>query len=189
MKKCAWCLTHPLLETYHDTQWGVPVFDDKKHFEHLFLETMQAGLSWLTILKKYDAFANAFANFDPSAIANFTQTRQEKLLQNPGIIRHRQKISAAVNNAKRFLALQKECGSFSDFLWNFTDHKIINHKINDPKNIPAQTALSEEISKCLKKQGFAFVGPVTIYAHLQSVGIINDHETSCFRHKKISLPS
>src|SRR3989338_2431844 len=178
MKKCAWCLTHPLLETYHDTQWGVPVFDDKKHFEHLFLETMQAGLSWLTVLKKYEAFSEAFAEFDPKLIAAFSQTQEEKLLQNPHIIRNRQKISAAINNAKRFLTFQKEQGSFSAFLWNFTQNKPIDHQIHHPKDIPAQNDLSVQISKELKRHGFSFVGPVTIYAHLQSVGIINDHEIS-----------
>ena len=170
---------------YHDEEWGVPVHDDKKHFEFLLLEGVQAGLSWLIVLKKRESYRKAFDDFDPIKIANYGDNKINKLMENQNIIKNRNKIKASVNNAQRFLEVQDKFGSFDKYIWNFVDDKpIINSwiKISD---LPAKTKLSENISKDLKKRGFKYVGPTIVYAHMQAIGIVNDHITSCFRYNQL----
>jgi DNA-3-methyladenine glycosylase I len=185
VKRCSWCEGNDLYLDYHDKEWGVPVHDDRKHFEFLVLESFQAGLSWLTILNKRENFRKAFDGFDPNKVAKYNTRKITTLLKDKGIIRNRMKIEATINNAKRFLEVQKKFGSFDKYIWGFTDHKS---KINSWKKlsqIPATTKLSDEISKDLKKRGFKFVGSTTIYAHLQAIGLVNDHLVSCFRYKEL----
>lgn len=177
--RCHWCNSDPLYITYHDQEWGVPVYDDQKLFEMLILECFQAGLSWITILRKREDFRKAFANFDAKKISRFTEDKIEKLMLNPNIIRNRAKICSTINNAKIFLQLQKEFSSFSNYLWQFTQHKILRYpptKITRTTS-PAATALAKD----LKKRGFKFMGPTTSYAFMQAIGMINDHETRCFK--------
>lgn len=181
MKRCDWCLGDELYIKYHDEEWGVPVHDDRTHFEFLVLESMQSGLSWLTILRKRENFRRAFAGFDPAKVAEYDEAKIAELLQNPGIIRNRRKIEAAINNAQRFLEIQREFGSFDKYIWGFTNGEIITNHYESISEIPATSPLSDEISKDLKKRGFKFLGSVTIYAHLQATGIINDHINKCFR--------
>jgi len=179
--RCPWA-QGPEYEAYHDREWGVPSHDDRHLFEMLVLEGAQAGLSWITILKRREGYRRAFAGFDPAVVARFTEADQARLLADPGIIRNRLKVASAISNARAFLAVQKEFGSFSAYLWAFVDNlPIVNHfeKLSD---IPAQTPLSTALSRDLKKRGFSFVGPTAIYAYMQSVGMVNDHLTSCFRH-------
>ncbi|MFZ2206004.1 MAG: DNA-3-methyladenine glycosylase I [Microgenomates group bacterium] len=181
--RCQWA-ENPLFHEYHDTEWGVPVHDDKKHFEFLMLEAAQAGLSWATVLKRREGYRKSFANFDPKKVAQFTEKDAKKLMGNSAIIRNRLKISAAINNAKMFLLVQKEFGTFDAYIWSFIKGKPI---INRPKNISEIPAISKEsgaLSKDLKKRGFRFVGPTIIYAHMQAVGMVNDHEVTCFVHQK-----
>lgn len=185
LKRCEWCLGHPLYIDYHDKEWGVPVHDDRKLFEFLVLEGAQAGLSWLTVLKKRKAYAKVFADFDPSVVARFTPKRIEKLLQNPGIIRNRQKVEAAVNNARCFLEVQEEFGSFDQYSWQFVDGKRIVNKWKRLEQLPAISKESDAFSKDLKQRGFKFVGSTIIYAHMQAVGMVNDHLVSCFRYNEI----
>lgn len=185
-KRCEWTKNDPLMIAYHDTEWGVPVHDDRTLFEFLVLESAQAGLSWLTILRKRENFRKAFAHFDPVKVSRFTQKNVERLLQDEGIIRNHLKIKAAIHNAKQFLAVQKECGSFSDYLWQFVGGKPMNAKRKTMKDIPAITKEAEAFSKDLKKRGFKFLGPTVCYAHMQAVGMVNDHTTDCFRHKHCS---
>ena len=185
MKRCEWCESSELYTKYHDEEWGAPVFDDQKHFEFLVLESAQAGLSWITILKKRENYRKAYDNFDPKKVARYTDVKKEKLLSNAGIIRNRLKIEASINNAKRFLEIQKEYGSFSDYIWSFTKGKPVVGKWESIKEIPARSELSDTISADLKKRGFKFLGSVIIYSHLQATGIINDHIKSCFRYKEI----
>lgn len=168
---------------YHDKEWGVPVFDDRVQFEFLILEGAQAGLSWSTILNKRDGYRNAFADFDPEKISRFTERRVEKLLQDPGIVRNRLKVRSAVSNAKAFLAVQKEFGSFSDYSWGFVGGKPIQNRFKSDGDIPATSPESDALSKDLKKRGFKFVGSTIIYAHMQATGMVNDHIVGCFRHK------
>ena len=182
MKRCPWCEKDELYIKYHDEEWGCPVHDDDKHFEFLLLETMQAGLSWYTILKKRENFRKAFDNFDYHAIAAYGEDKILQLLQDAGIIRNRMKIKSAINNARHFIEIQKEYGSFDKYMWNFTDNKVIKNKWKELKEIPASTELSDRISKDMKKRGFSFVGSTTIYAHIQAIGIVNDHLTDCFRY-------
>lgn len=187
MERCPWCGTDPLYVAYHDEEWGRPLHDEAKHFEFLLLETQQAGLSWITILRKREAYREAFAGFDAKKVALFTPARIEKLLAGPagGIVRNRAKLEAAVKNAKAFLKVQQEIGSFDAYLWGFVDGKPI---VNSPRTlaeIPATSALSDALSADLKARGFGFVGSTTIYAHLQAVGVINDHLASCFRYKEL----
>jgi DNA-3-methyladenine glycosylase I len=180
--RCNWCLGHDFYEKYHDEEWGVPAKDDATQFEFLTLEAAQAGLSWLTVLKKRENYRRLFANFNPEEVAKFDQAKIEELLQDPGIIRNRLKVEAAVNNARRFLEVQQEFGSFSNYIWGFVDHQpVINHleKLSD---IQSSTPLSDRISKDLKKRGFKFVGTTIIYAHLQATGIVMDHIKSCHRY-------
>jgi DNA-3-methyladenine glycosylase I len=168
---------------YHDEEWGVPVHDDRKQFEFLTLESAQAGLSWLVVLRKRQAYRRAFADFDPQKVARFTEKRIEKLLADPGIIRNRLKVTAAVNNARRFLAVQEEFGTFDKYIWRFVDGRPIQNRIEGMKNLPATSKESDALSKDLKLRGFKFVGSTIVYAHMQAVGMVNDHFISCFRHK------
>ncbi len=168
---------------YHDKEWGRTVHDDQIHFEFLVLEAAQAGLSWSTVLKKREGYRKAFANFDPVKVSKFKADKVKKLLQNPNIIRNRLKINAAINNAIEFLKIQKEFGSFDKYCWQFVGGRPINHKIKRGKKIPATSPESDEWSKDLKKRGFKFVGSTILYAHMQAVGMINDHLVDCFRHK------
>ena len=187
MKKhrCGWCLGDPLYEAYHDTEWGVPVKDDSTLFEFLILETFQAGLSWITVLRKRENFREAFDNFDYNKIAQYNQTKIDSLLQNPGIIRNKLKVNATVTNAQAFMKIQDEFGSFSKYIWNFVDGKPIKNNIENYKEAPGNTELSDKISKDLKKRGFKFVGTTVIYAHMQATGMVNDHEVSCFRYNEV----
>lgn len=180
-KRCPWCVGNELYEKYHDLEWGVPVYDDKTLFEFLVLESFQAGLSWLTILKKREDFRTAFANFSIPEVAKYSAKDVEELLNNEKIVRNRLKIEAAINNAKRVIEIQEEYTSLSDYLWSFIDHKPINNSVKSQKEVPAKTALSQKISKELKKKGFKFLGPTTVYAFMQATGMVNDHENTCFK--------
>lgn len=181
--RCAWCEKDDLYRNYHDNEWGNPVYDDDKLFEFLILETFQAGLSWYTVLAKRENFRKAFLNFNVKKVANFTEQDIENLCQNPGIIRNRLKIKAAVTNAQAFIKVQEQEGSFSKYIWSFVNHKpIINH-FKTLSEVPATTSLSDTISKDLKKRGFKFVGSTVIYAHMQATGMVNDHLLSCFKRE------
>ncbi|MCB2194127.1 MAG: DNA-3-methyladenine glycosylase I [Deltaproteobacteria bacterium] len=186
MIRCPWCGEDPLYRDYHDREWGVPLHDDRRLFEMLLLESFQAGLSWLTILKKRENFRAAFDGFDPEKVAAYGTEKIEALMSDAGIIRNRRKIEAAVKNAKVYLELQKEFGSFDRYLWGWMNHQPRQHAFGDLSEIPAQDEISRAISKDLKKRGMAFVGPVTVYAHMQSVGMVNDHITECFRHGQLA---
>jgi DNA-3-methyladenine glycosylase I len=183
--RCGWCLKFEEYIQYHDEEWGVPVHDDKTHFEFLILEGAQAGLSWSMILKKRDGYRKNFADFDPEKVARFTERRIEKILEDPGIVRNKLKVNAAVNNAKRFLEIQKEFGSFDKYIWGFVNHRPIVNKRKSLKEIPATTKESDALSKDLISRGFKFVGSTVIYAHMQACGLVNDHIVSCWRYKKI----
>ncbi|MGB4774249.1 MAG: DNA-3-methyladenine glycosylase I [Daejeonella sp.] len=179
-KRCAWCGSDPLYIKYHDEEWGKPVYDDKILFEFLVLESAQAGLSWITVLRKRENYRQAFADFDAEKVAAFTEKDVEVLLNNPGIIRNRLKITGAITNAKLFLQIQKEFGSFSDYIWGFLpDKKPIINEWKDHKHAPARTELSDRISKDMKKRGFKFFGTTICYAHMQATGMINDHIMDC----------
>ncbi len=180
--RCAWCLKFDQYIEYHDKEWGVPVHDDQKHFEFLILEGAQAGLSWSTILKKREGYRKAFAGFDPKKVSRFSESRIEKILQDPGVIRNRLKVNAAVNNAKRFLEVQKEFGTFDNYIWSFVDGKPIVNKWKSLKQVPAVTKESDALSKDLIKRGFKFVGSTVIYAHMQACGLVNDHLVDCWRY-------
>jgi DNA-3-methyladenine glycosylase I len=183
--RCGWCLGDPLYEAYHDEEWGVPVKDDDTLFEFLILETFQAGLSWITVLRKRENFRNAFDNFDYKKIAAYNQDKIEELLGNAGIIRNKLKINATISNAQAFMKIQEEFGSFSSYIWKFVNHVPIKNKFKDYKKAPANTPLSDTISKDLKKRGFKFVGTTVVYAHMQATGMVNDHEVSCFRYNQV----
>ena len=182
VKRCEWCTGSELYMKYHDTEWGTPVFNDRKHFEFLVLESAQAGLSWITILKKRENYRKAYDGFDPKKVARYGDTKKAELLNNPGIVRNRLKIEASINNAVHFLEIQKEFGSFSDYIWSFTKGKPIKGKRKTLSDIPARTELSDRVSLDLKKRGFKFLGSIIIYSHLQATGIVNDHVTNCFRY-------
>ena len=182
-KRCSWATTD-LSIAYHDNEWGVPVHDDRKLFEFLILEGAQAGLSWETILNKRDNYRAAFDQFNPAKIARYNQQKIQQLLLNAGIIRNRLKIAAAIQNAKAFIAVQKEFGSFDEYLWQFVDGRAIKRKPG--AGVPAQTPLSVALSKDLTQRGFKFVGPTICYAFMQAVGLVNDHDHGCFRYKEIS---
>jgi len=171
---------------YHDEEWGSPVHDERTHFEFLLLETQQAGLSWRTVLYKREAYRHAFANFDPETIASFSNADVESLLTNPGLIRNRRKLEAAITNARSFLKLQARYGSFDSWIWRFAENRPIVNHWNTVSQIPVSTPLSDTISKELRGAGFSFVGSVTIYAHMQAIGIVNDHLIDCFRHAELS---
>ena len=183
--RCGWCLKFDQYIRYHDEEWGLPVHDDRVHFEFLILEGAQAGLSWSTILKKRQGYRKVFADFDPQKVARFTAGRMEKILQDPAIIRNRLKVSAAVNNAKRFLEIQKEFGSFDQFIWSFVGGKPIVNRWKSLQEIPATTPESDALSKALVKRGFKFVGSTVIYAHMQACGLVNDHILDCWRYHKV----
>lgn len=183
MERCNWVTNDALYIKYHDEEWGKPVYDDAVLFEFLLLESFQAGLSWITILKKRENFRHAFDGFNYRKIAGYGSEEIEKLLQNEGIIRHRGKIEAAVNNAKFFQEIQKEHGSFSDYIWSFVNGKPLDNKVKNIKDVPAKTEVSDAIAKDLKKRGFKFMGSTTVYAFMQAVGLVNDHITSCICYK------
>jgi len=185
MKRCEWCAGSELYTDYHDLEWGTPLFDDQKHFEFMMLESAQAGLSWITILKKRENYRKAYDNFDPKKVARYGEAKKNKLLSDAGIVRNKLKIEASIVCAQKFLEIQKEFGSFSDYIWGFTNGKPIVGKWKDIHEIPPKTELSDKIALDLKKRGFKFLGSTTIYAHLQAAGIVNDHIISCFRYKEI----
>ena len=185
MKRCEWCTGSELYMNYHDLEWGVPVFDDQKHFEFMTLESAQAGLSWITILKKRENYRKAYDNFDLKKVARYGEAKKAKLLADPGIIRNRLKIESSIVNAQKFLEIQKEFGSFTNYIWAFVDGKPIVGKWKSIHDIPPTTELSDRVSKDLKKRGFKFLGSTTIYSHLQAAGIVNDHLVSCFRYTEI----
>jgi DNA-3-methyladenine glycosylase I len=185
MNRCEWSGSDPLYINYHDTEWGVPVYDDRKLFEFLILETFQAGLSWITILRKRENFRQAFDNFDYTRIARYDQSKIDELLANAGIIRNKLKILAAISNARAFMEVQKEFGSFSHYIWAFVEGKPIINTFRSLKEIPPRTELSDRISKDLKKRGFKFVGSTVVYSHMQATGMVNDHLVNCFRYKVI----
>jgi DNA-3-methyladenine glycosylase I len=184
-KKCDWCLGDPLYENYHDTEWGVPVYDDQKLFEFLTLEGFQAGLSWITILRKRKNFSAAFDGFDYNKVARYSKQKKIELLNDKGIIRNRLKIDAAVSNAQAYIGIQKRYGSFSQFIWGFTAGKPLVNTFKSLDEVPPFTPLAEKISKVLKNEGFKFVGPTIIYSHMQATGMVNDHLVDCFRHREI----
>lgn len=183
--RCEWCVGDPLMEQYHDEVWGVPVYDDRQLLAKLILDGAQAGLSWRTILYKQDNYYTAFDNFDPHKIARYDEAKFEELMGNAGIIRNRQKIRAAIQNAQGFVALQEEGLSFSDYLWDFVGGRPIQNNWTLMGEIPAKTAESEAMSKALKKRGFNFVGPTIVYAFMQAVGMVNDHVVQCFRYDEV----
>ena len=184
-KRCTWCGNDPLYVDYHDKEWGVPIYDDATLFEFLVLETFQAGLSWITILRKRENFRKAFDGFNYKKIAKYTEQKYEQLLQDAGIIRNRLKIKATITNAQAFLKVQEEFGSFSKYIWEFTNGQPIKNKFVNMQDVPASTALSDTISKDLKKRGFKFVGSTVIYAHMQATGMVNDHTIDCFRYNEV----
>jgi len=187
MKRCPWCGENdPLYIAYHDTEWGVPVHDERKHFEFLLLETQQAGLSWITILRKREAYRRDFAGFDPEKVARFGDAKIQKLLGDAGIIRNRRKIEAAVKNARAFLDIEEKFGSFDSYIWSFVDGRPIVNARRRLADLPATTEISDRLSADLKARGFSFVGSTTIYAHMQAVGLVNDHLVSCFRYSELA---
>lgn len=183
--RCQWAISHPLLVEYHDSEWGVPVHDDRHWYEKLTLDGAQAGLSWLTILKKREAYREAFCNFDVQRVARFGESDVTRLLGNEGIVRNRQKIASAIRNARAFIAVQEGHGSFDKFIWSFVNGVPVQGKRAGHGDIPARSELSDVVSKALKKRGFSFVGSTIVYAFLQAAGIINDHLTGCFRYKAV----
>lgn len=186
LTRCAWnSFEDPLYRTYHDDEWGVPVYDDQKIFEFLVLESAQAGLSWSTVLRKRENYRKAFAGFDPVKVSKFTKKDVEKLLGNAGIIRNRLKIEAAINNAQRFLEIQKEFGTFAKYIWGFVGGKPVRNQWKTIKHLPVITPEAEALAKDLKKRGFKFLGPTVMYAHMQATGMVNDHTVDCFRHKEV----
>jgi DNA-3-methyladenine glycosylase I len=185
-KRCDWPGEDVRMIEYHDTEWGVPVHDDRKLFEFLMLETAQAGLSWRTILYRRDGYRRAFAGFDPEKVARFNRRKVQSLLNDAGIIRNRLKVEGAVKNAKAFLAVQEEFGSFDAYIWRFVDGKPIVNRWKSPAEAPAISDEAQALSKDLKKRGFTFVGPTIVYAHMQATGMVNDHAVSCFRHRELA---
>ncbi len=185
MKRCDWANSNPLEMKHHDKEWGVPIHDDRLLFEMLILESAQSGLSWVTILKKREGYLAAFDNFDAKKISKYTDSKVEELLQDTNIVRHKQKISATIENAKQFLNIQMEHGSFDVYIWSFVEGKPIKNAWKNSADVPASTPASEAMSKDLKKRGFKFVGPTTCYAFMQAVGMVNDHLVSCFRYSEV----
>jgi len=184
--RCAWAGDDPLYVAYHDAEWGVPVHDDRKLFEFLILEGAQAGLSWLTILRKRENYRRAFASFDPERVARFGAREVRRLLVDPGIVRNRLKVAGAIRNAQAFLAVQEEFGSFDRFMWRFVGGRPTQNAWRQLQQVPSQTPESDALSKDLRARGFAFVGPTICYAHMQAVGMVNDHLVSCFRYRELS---
>jgi DNA-3-methyladenine glycosylase I len=188
MKRCAWAGSSELYLEYHDNEWGVPSYDDRHLFEMLILEGAQAGLSWTTILNKRAQYVKVYGGFDPAKVARFTEKKKVRLLQDPGIVRNRLKVEASIDNAKACLEVQKEFGSFSEFIWSFVGGEPIVNRWRSLKEIPAETAESRAMSKELKRRGFRFVGPTICYAFMQAVGMVNDHEIGCYRYRELSGP-
>jgi len=186
MMKCPWSQSHPLLEEYHDKEWGVPVHDDMKHFEFFIMDLFQAGLSWLTILKKREGFREAFDNFNFRNVALYNEERIQELLGNEKIIRNQLKVRACVSNAQRFLEVIEEFGSFDKYIWQFSDGRTIQNSRTDQNELPASTGISDRMSKDLKQRGFKFVGSTICYAYMQAAGLVNDHITTCFRYPELS---
>ncbi len=184
--RCTWCgTTDPLYMKYHDEEWGVPIYDDQLLFAKLILDGAQAGLSWITILRKRENYWAAFDQFDPAKIARYDESKIAELLQNPGIVRNRLKVQAAVKNARGYLDIMEKEGSFSDYLWQFVDGQPVQNRWHSMDEVPAVTAVSTTMSKTLKKRGFNFVGPTIVYAFMQAVGMVNDHTVNCFRHEQV----
>ena len=179
MNRCEWAGSDPLYIKYHDEEWGKPNHDDRTHFEFLVLESAQAGLSWITVLRKRKNYRKHYENFDPVKVSKFDKEKIEEMLKDPGIIRYRRKIESSINNAKRFLEVQKEFGSFDKYIWSYVDNKPIINNWESLKDVPSKTELSDKISKDLKKRGFKFIGSTIIYSYLQAMGIVNDHTTYC----------
>lgn len=184
--RCAWAGDEPLMQKYHDEEWGIPKRDDRRLFEDLVLDGAQAGLSWLTILRKRETYRLAFDNFNPAKVATYDEAKIEELLQNPGIVRNRQKINSAIKNAQAFNKVQEEFGSFDAYVWGFVDGMPVQNNWESMSELPAKTELSETVSKDLKNRGFSFVGPTITYAFMQAVGIVNDHTVDCFRYHEVS---
>jgi DNA-3-methyladenine glycosylase I len=185
MNRCPWCGATELYVKYHDEEWGVPVHKDKKHFEFLVLESAQAGLNWLTVLRKRENYRIAYDDFEVSKVAQYDENKIEELIQNAGIIRNRKKIEASINNAKLFLKIQEEFGSFDKYIWGFLDYKPVVNHLDDISKTPATSEFSDKVSLDLKKRGFKFLGSTIIYAHLQATGLINDHLINCFRYEEL----
>jgi len=185
MRRCPWCERTDLERDYHDNEWGVPVFSDEKQFEFLVLESAQAGLSWLTVLRKRENYRRLYDGFDPEKVARYGEEKIQKLMSDSGIIRNRKKIEASINNAVRFLEIRDEFGSFTDYLWGFTGGVPVTNAWEELSEIPASTELSVRVSRDLKKRGFRFMGPIVVYSHLQATGLVNDHLVSCFRYSEI----
>ncbi|MEM7007531.1 MAG: DNA-3-methyladenine glycosylase I [Thermodesulfobacteriota bacterium] len=184
-KRCEWCGTEPIYVDYHDKEWGVPVHDDRLHFEMIILDGAQAGLSWITILKRRDSYREAFDNFDVEKVSKYSEKKIEKLLTNPGIIRNRLKVNSTVQNANAFLKIQDEFGSFDSYIWQFVGNNTIENKWKKMSEVPAKTAESDAMSKDLKKRGFSFVGSTICYAYMQAAGMVNDHTVSCYRYEEL----
>lgn len=189
INRCGWSISDPLMIDYHDKEWGVPVHDDRKHFEMIVLDGAQAGLSWQTVLRKRESYREAFDNFDPKKVARYNEKKIRELLNNPGIIRNRLKVNSAVVNAKAFLEVTDEFGSFDKYIWQFVGHRTIHNEWKSLKELPAKTSVSDAMSKDLKKRGFNFVGSTICYAYMQAAGMVNDHTTECFRHKELRRTS
>ena len=185
MKRCGWELTDPLMIAYHDEEWGVPVHDDRKLFEFLVLDAFQAGLSWAIILRKREGFRKAFHGFDPRRIARYTEKDAARLLSDPGIIRNRLKVAATIHNARRFLEVQKEFGTFDAYIWGFVGGRTIRNRFRSLKDLPATSPESDAMSKDLKARGFKFVGSTICYAFMQAAGLVNDHTVDCFRYRRV----
>jgi DNA-3-methyladenine glycosylase I len=185
-RRCPWSTSDELYIPYHDEEWGVPSHDDLRHFEFLVLESAQAGLSWLTILRKREAYRSAYRGFDPRRVARFTSRDVERLLGNPGIVRNRAKVESSINNARRFLEVQREFGSFDAYLWGWVDGTPLVNRWRSLGEIPARTELSDALAKDMKRRGFSFVGSTILYSHLQAVGVVNDHLVSCFRWRELA---
>lgn len=185
LTRCAWCKDDPLYVAYHDQEWGVPVHDDRMLYEFLVLEGAQAGLSWITILRKREAYRRAFADFDPAKVARFDARRVARLLEDAGIVRNRLKIESAVKNARAFLRVQEGFGSFAEYQWQFVGGQPLQNRPRTLKDVPARTEISDAFSKDLKRRGFSFVGSTIVYAHMQAVGVVNDHVVDCFRHAQV----
>ena len=187
LTRCPWGLSQPEYLDYHDKEWGFPVRDDKKQFEFLVLESAQAGLSWITILRRREGYKRLYEDFDPQKVASFDEAKILSMLQDTGIIRNRKKIEASINNAQRFLEIQAEHGSFSSYIWGFVDGKPLVNHFKQQSEIPANTALSDRLAKDMKKRGFRFLGSTILYAHMQATGLVNDHLLSCFRHRECQV--
>lgn len=184
-KRCSWCLDEGIMQDYHDREWGIPVHDDRKQFEFITLEIMQAGLNWKLMLKKREVFRQCFDNFDFDKIVEYGEEKIEKILLTDGMIKSRRKVEAVINNAKKFQEIIEQYGSFDKYIWGFTDGKTVIYKEHQSGNIPSKNELSDEISKELKKRGFKFLGSITVYSHLQASGIINDHVCDCFMYEDL----